>query len=187
MTNMNHSRRSFLHTMANLAVAGAALSFAPAALAALPAKSGARTLSFAHTHTGESLRIVYAVKGAYIPEALKKLNYLLRDHHSGQIGRMDPKVFDLLFRLKQTLGTDAPFQIISGFRCPATNAILRKKGGGGVAKRSLHMEGKAIDIRLASVSLTDLRDAAKSARRGGVGFYPRDGFVHVDTGAVRHW
>ncbi|RXL80880.1 DUF882 domain-containing protein, partial [Citrobacter sp. AAK_AS5] len=81
--------RSFLHTMANLAVAGAALSHAPAALAAHPAKTGARTLSFAHTHTGENLRFVYAVKGEYIPEALKKLNYLLRDHHSGQIGRMD--------------------------------------------------------------------------------------------------
>lgn len=187
MIPMNQSRRRFLHSMANLALASAAFSIAPSALAALPSQTGARSLSFMHTHTREKLRIVYAVGDKYVPEALRKLNYLLRDHHSGQIGRMDPKVFDLLFGLKQTLGTDAPFQIISGFRCPSTNAKLRRKGGGGVAKRSLHMEGKALDIRLADVSLTDLRDAAKASRKGGVGFYPRDGFVHVDTGAVRSW
>ncbi len=173
--------------MASLTVAGAALSFAPVALAALPAQNGARSLSFMHTHTREKLRIVYAVGDTYVPEALKKLNHLLRDHHSGQIGRMDPKIFDLLYRLKQTLGTDSSFQIISGFRCPTTNAKLRRKGGGGVAKQSLHMEGRALDIRLSDVSLADLRDAAKASRRGGVGFYPKDGFVHVDTGTVRSW
>ncbi len=173
--------------MASLTVAGAAFSFVPTALAALPAQTGARSLSFVHTHTREQLRIVYAVGDTYVPEALKKLNHLLRDHHSGQIGRMDPKIFDLLYRLKQTFGTDAPFQVISGFRCPATNAKLRRKGAGGVAKQSLHMEGRALDIRLSDVSLADLRDAAKASRRGGVGFYPKDGFVHVDTGTVRSW
>lgn len=173
--------------MANLAAAGIVLSAASPALAALPARTGARSLAFDHTHTREKLRIVYAVGDTYIPEALKKLNHILRDHYSGQICRMDPKLFDYLYRLRQTLGTDAPFQVISGYRSPATNTKLRQKGGGGVAKRSLHMEGKALDIRVAGVSLKDLRDAARASRRGGVGFYPQDGFVHVDTGAVRNW
>jgi uncharacterized protein YcbK (DUF882 family) len=184
---MNQSRRNFLCTMANMAATGIVLCHAPAALAALPKQAGARSLSFEHLHTREKLRIVYAVGDKYVPEALKKLSHILRDHHSGQVGRMDPKLFDLLYRLKQTLGNDAPFQVISGYRCPATNTKLRKKGGGGVAKKSLHMEGKALDIRVAGTSLTDLRDAAKASRRGGVGFYPRDGFVHVDTGTVRSW
>jgi len=173
--------------MANLAAAGIVLTAAPAAFAALPKQAGARSLTFEHTHTREKLRIVYAVGDKYVPDALRKLNHLLRDHHSGQVGRIDPKLFDLLYRLKQTLGSDAPFQVISGYRCPTTNAKLRKKGGGGVAKKSLHMEGKALDIRVAGTSLTDLRDAAKASRRGGVGFYPQDGFVHVDTGTVRSW
>lgn len=173
--------------MANLAAAGIVLCNVPPALAALPKQAGTRSLAFEHLHTGEKLRIVYAVGGSYVPEALGKLNRLLRDHHSGQVGRMDPRLFDLLHRLGQDLGTDAPFQVISGFRCPATNTRLRKKGGGGVAKKSLHMEGKALDIRVAGTSLTDLRDAARATRRGGVGFYPKDGFVHVDTGTVRSW
>lgn len=184
---MKHSRRHFLCSLANLATAGIVLCNVPPALAALPKQAGTRSLAFEHLHTSEKLRIVYAVGDKYVPEALKKLNHLLRDHHSGQVGRMDPKLFDLLYRLRQGLGTDAPFQVISGFRCPATNTRLRQKGGGGVAKKSLHMEGKALDIRVAGTSLTDLRDAAKATRRGGVGFYPKDGFVHVDTGAVRSW
>jgi uncharacterized protein YcbK (DUF882 family) len=184
---MKQSRRHFLCNMANLAAVGIVLCHAPAALAALPKQAGKRSLAFEHTHTREKLRIVYAVGDKYVPEALKKLNHLLRDHHSGQVGRMDPKLFDLLYRLGQTLGSDAPFQIISGYRCPATNTKLRQKGGGGVAKKSLHMEGKALDIRVPGTSLSDLRDAAKASRKGGVGFYPRDGFVHVDTGTVRSW
>ncbi len=184
MSTMNRSRRHFLHTMVNLAVAGVAFSMAPAALAA---QSGSRSLIFEHTHTGENLRVVYAAGGKYVPESLKTLNHFLRDHYTGQIGRMDPKLFDLLYKLKQTLGSDAPFQVVSGYRCPVTNTRLRKKGGGGVAKRSLHMEGKALDIRVAGVPLADLRDAATASRRGGVGFYPQDGFVHIDTGSVRSW
>jgi len=182
---MTHcSRRQFLRHLAGLAAAGAALSVAPAALAAQP---GARTLSFTHTHTGQSLNVTHAVGNRYLPEALTALNRLLRDHYSGTVGRMDPRLFDLLHRLRRTLGSDGPFEIISGYRCPQTNSMLRTKGGGGVAKKSLHMEGRAIDLRLSGVSLTDLRDAAVSARSGGVGFYPESKFVHVDTGPVRDW
>ena len=184
---MKHSRRHFLCSLANLAAAGIVLCHGSTALAALSKQAGTRSLAFEHTHTREKLRIVYAVGDTYVPEALKKLNHLLRDHYSGQVCRMDPKLFDLLYRLKQTLGSDAPFQVISGYRCPVTNMKLRKKGGGGVAKASLHVEGKALDIHVAGTSLTDLRDAAKASRKGGVGFYPQDGFVHVDTGTVRSW
>lgn len=122
--------------MASLAATGIVLCNAPAALAAVPKQAGTRSLAFEHLHTREKLRIVYAVGDTYVPEALKQLNHLLRDHHSGQIGRMDPRLFDLLHRLKQTLGNDAPFQVISGYRCPSTNKKLRKKGGGGVAKKA---------------------------------------------------
>ncbi len=100
---------------------------------------------------------------------------------------MDPRLFDLLYDLKLSLGCNQPFQVISGYRCPATNATLRGTRSGGVAKHSLHMEGKAIDIRVGGVPLADLRDAARSARAGGVGYYPNEQFVHVDTGRIRQW
>lgn len=181
---MKHSRRHFLSQMVSLAVAGAAFSLASPALGA---KIGTRSLAFEHTHTGKRLSIVYVRGDRYVPEALSTLNAFLRDHYSGQIGRMDPKLFDLLYKLKLTLGCDQPFQIISGYRCPETNTKLRKKGSGGVAKQSLHMEGKALDLRLPGIPLTDLRDAALASRVGGVGYYPHDKFVHVDTGEVRSW
>lgn len=184
MIHSKHSRRNFLCHIARLAVVGATFSFTSSALAA---QSGARSLTFEHTHTGKRLRIVYAVGNQYVPEALTSLNVFLRDHYSGEIGRMDPKLFDLLYHLKRTLGCEQPFQVISGYRCPSTNTKLRKKGSGGVAKNSLHMEGKAVDIRLADVSLADLRDAAVSSRKGGVGFYPSERFVHIDTGQIRNW
>jgi uncharacterized protein YcbK (DUF882 family) len=180
----HYSRRQFLSRMTGLAVAGAALAVAPQALAAQPA---ARSLAFEHTSTGQHMRITYAVGNRYLPEALTRLNAFLRDHHNGAIGRMDPRLFDLLHRLQLTLGADGPFEIICGYRCPKTNAQLRAKGRGGVAKNSLHMEGKAIDLRLAGTSLRDLRDAAVDSRIGGVGFYPGSKVVHVDTGPVRSW
>ena len=152
---------------------------------ALP--SGARTLSFNHTHTGEQLSLVYAIGDQYLPEALGTLNNFLRDHYTGDVCEMDPRLFDLLYRLKEDLGCNEAFQVISGYRCAATNALLRSTRHGGVAKHSLHMEGKAIDLRLAGVHLVDLRDAAASLRGGGVGFYPTEQFVHIDSGRIRSW
>ena len=178
------SRRNFLRQAARLATAGAALPFAPKALASLP---DARFLSFAHTHTGEALSLVYAIGEAYVPDALTALNYFLRDHYSGAVGPVDPHLFDLLFQLQRELGSNQPFQVISGYRSPLTNQLLHDTRGGGVAKHSLHMEGKAIDLRLADVSLADVRDAAIDLRLGGVGYYPKEQFVHVDTGRVRRW
>ena len=186
---MTHSRRDFLGSLARLAVAGAAVTLTPSALAsaAMAVQSKSRRICFEHTHTGKSLDIVYAVGDRYVPESLTKLNDFLRDHYSGRIGRMDPRLFDLLYRLRQTLGSKQPIEVISAYRTSATNAELRRKGQGGVARKSLHMEGKAIDLNIPGVSLADLRDAAKGLRKGGVGYYPHDGFVHVDTGPVRTW
>jgi len=146
-----------------------------------------RHLAFAHTHTGERLHLVFAIGAHYLDDALAALNRLLRDHYSGHVGRIDPALFDQLHRLQQLLGSAAPIEVISGFRSGATNERLRRTGGGGVARRSLHLDGRAIDIRLPDVPLADLRDAARSLRAGGVGFYPRERFVHLDTGPVRAW
>ena len=149
--------------------------------------SGPRALAFMHTHTLERIELVYSVDDRYVPEALQSLNHFLRDHYTGDVGSIDPRVFDLLYDVQRLLGSRGPFDVISGFRCPATNARLRETGAGGVAKHSLHMEGRAIDVRLRGVALADLRDAGLSLGAGGVGFYPREQFVHLDTGRVRAW
>ncbi|WP_137891770.1 DUF882 domain-containing protein [Ramlibacter sp. 2FC] len=167
-----------------LALAGSAL---PLALPALAARPDARSLSLSHAHTGERLSLVYALGDDYLPESLGRLNRFLRDHYSGEVGTIDPQLFDLLHCVKQTLGGEPWFQVISGYRCPATNSRLRSTRGGGVAQRSLHMDGKAIDIRITDLPLAELRDAALSLRGGGVGFYAREQFVHLDTGRLRSW
>lgn len=179
------SRRRFLSRGAQVAASGAALSLASRpALASIPE---ARTVALDHTHTHERIALVYAADGRYLPAALGTLNHFLRDHYSGDIGVIDPQLFDLLYRVRQTLGSRQPFQVISGYRSPATNDRLRSTRGGGVAKHSLHMEGMAIDIRLPGVALADLRDVALGLRAGGVGYYPQEQFVHLDTGRVRSW
>ena len=141
----------------------------------------------ANTHTLERIEVVYAIDERYVPEALGSLNHFLRDHYTGDVGLIDPRVFDLLHRVRQVLGSGRVFEVISGYRCPATNTQLRETRGGGVASHSLHMDGRAIDVRLPGVPLAELRDAALSLRAGGVGFYPREQFVHLDTGRVRSW
>jgi len=183
--SLQWSRRHLLRRSAQLAVSAAALPLAAQAAVARPAD--ARSLALANTHTGEQLSLVYASGERYLPTALDTLNHFLRDHYSGDVGVIDPQLMDLLHRVRQTLGTQQPFQVISAYRSPATNARLRRSRGGGVATHSLHMDGKAIDIRLPGVALTDVRDAALSLRAGGVGYYPHEQFVHIDTGRVRSW
>lgn len=148
-----------------------------------------RVLSLFNTHTGERLRTAYCCNGAYQPEALLRINYILRDFRQNEIKPIDPALLDLLYELGGTLGSDQPFHVISGYRSPATNSLLRGKSGAhtGVATQSLHMVGKAIDIRLPGVTLGHLREAARSLKLGGVGYYPASNFVHVDTGRVRQW
>jgi uncharacterized protein YcbK (DUF882 family) len=124
-----------------------------------------------------------------VPAALSSVNTLLRDFRVNQVKPIDPELLDVLFELNGTLATAQPFHVISGYRSPQTNNMLHERGGAksGVATHSLHMEGKAIDIRVPGVQLEHLRDAAKSLKAGGVGFYPGSNFVHVDTGRVRYW
>jgi uncharacterized protein YcbK (DUF882 family) len=178
-------RRFFLRRVAQAAAVAVGAPLGAHAMVA--PRREARALAFDHTHTGERLEIVYAFGGDYVPQALTTLNHFLRDHYTGDVGVIDPRLFDLLYGLKSELGAGERFQVISGYRCPATNATLKATRGGGVASHSLHMDGKAIDIRLPGVALGDLRDAALSLRAGGVGYYQREQFVHVDTGRVRHW
>lgn len=140
-----------------------------------------------HTHTGESVALVYAVGQDFVPQALQHLNHFLRDHYSGDVGQMDPQLFNLMHLVRRELQTDLPLHIISGYRSPHTNERLRTTRGGGVAKHSLHMEGRAVDIRLPGVPLADVRDAARDLKLGGVGYYPGEQFVHIDTGRVRTW
>jgi uncharacterized protein YcbK (DUF882 family) len=193
------NRRSFLGlgavaTAAALVPGRVQAAAAAAAVAAATAPAAAtmkrdRILSFFHTHTGERLQLAYCCDGAYQPEALAQLNHLLRDFRVNEEKPIDPQLFDLLHELGGTLETDQPYHIISGYRSPQTNAMLRERGGShtGVASQSLHMVGRAIDIRLPGVKLDHLRNAAASLKRGGVGFYPSSNFVHVDTGRVRYW
>jgi uncharacterized protein YcbK (DUF882 family) len=178
------ARRRFLRHTVRIAVTSAMPALALQARASLP---DARRLALSHTHTGERIDLVFAVGDSFVPEAMGSLNRFLRDHYSGSVGPIDPQLFDLLHVVQRSLGSARAFEVISGYRCPATNASLRQTRGGGVARQSLHMEGRAIDIRLPGVPLSDLRDAALSLRAGGVGFYPREQFVHLDTGRVRSW
>lgn len=181
-------RRDFMRRSSAAALGAAAL-LATSRAAGEATGASQRLLSLANTHTGERIALVYAAGVDYLPDALQRLNRFLRDHYSGEVGRMDPLLFDQLHRLRQQLGLapDTAFEVISGYRCEATNSRLRKAGGGGVATRSLHLQGRAIDVRLPGVPLAALRDAALALGAGGVGYYPAQQFVHLDTGAVRRW
>ena len=147
---------------------------------------GYKTLAFEHTHTGDKLKLTYFERGNYIKDALQEINYLLRDFRTDDIHPIDTALLDQLFDLKQTLGVNKPFHIISGYRSPFTNALLRKNSH-GVAEHSFHTQGRAIDIRLEGVSSGMIRNAALSMAQGGVGYYPRNNFVHLDTGNFRTW
>lgn len=162
----------------------AALAGSP--LLARARETGPRVLGFEHLHTGERLEVEYFNAGGYVVDALGAVDHLLRDFRSGEVGRIDPALLDLLHALRTKTSSERPFEIISGYRSPATNRMLHERSS-GVATKSLHMSGQAIDIRVAGLPLASLRDAALSLGRGGVGFYPGSNFVHVDTGRVRAW
>jgi uncharacterized protein YcbK (DUF882 family) len=151
----------------------------------LKASASERLLSFYNLHTAERLKVVYWADGAYVPESLAAINRVLRDHRTGSVHEIDQRLLDLLSQVRSKLDTSEPFQIISGYRSPATNAVLHERSN-GVAKHSLHMDGMAADIRIEGRSLEALRDVARSLKSGGVGYY-RSQFVHVDVGRVRTW
>ncbi len=205
--SLTSARRSFLRHTARYAIAAASTALPGLAAASVFSATGhsaammatlesssaplsmmdARGLALVNTHTREKIDLVYATGERYVPKALGWLNHFLRDHYTGEVGLMDPEVFDLLHRVQQVLGSKGSFEVISGYRCEATNRHLRLTRGGGVADRSLHTAGRAIDVRLPGVPLADLHKAALSLRAGGVGFYPREQFIHIDTGRVRSW
>src|SRR5262245_28441047 len=170
------NRRSFL----GFGAAAAATALVPSrGLAMVPSDNGAakpyeRVLSFFNTHTGERLETAYCCGGQYQADALSQINHILRDFRVNEIKPIDPKLLDLLHELGGTLHTGQPFHVISGYRSPQTNAMLRERGGAstGVASHSLHLDGKAIDIRIPGVQLDHLRAAARSLKIGGVGYYP---------------
>jgi uncharacterized protein YcbK (DUF882 family) len=185
----NLTRRSFLGIGAAAAAAALAPTDASAATRTGSNARAVRTLSFFNIHTGERLTSTYCCDGRYEPSALAEINRILRDFRTDEIKAIDPKLLDLLHELAGTLETDSPYHVISGYRSPHTNQMLRVKGGAstGVASKSLHMVGRAIDIRVPGVKLDQLRAAARSLKLGGVGYYPSSNFVHVDTGRVRYW
>jgi uncharacterized protein YcbK (DUF882 family) len=157
----------------------------PASFAAA-LKQPERRIAFDNLHTGEKLKTTYWSDGQYQPEALKEINIVLRDHYSDDVCEMAPQLIDLLNLLQHSMDSQKPFQIISAYRSPKTNAALRNNSS-GVAKKSQHMLGEAVDIRLPGVELAELRQAAIAMQAGGVGYYPKSRFIHLDIGRVRQW
>lgn len=157
------------------------------ALRAAPAQAmTSRVLAFHHTHTGERLEVTYWRGGGYDQAALASVNRLLRDFRTDEVHLIEPELLDVLHAVQVALRRERPFHVISGYRSPTTNETLRA-GGDGVAKRSLHMEGRAIDVRLPGVPTSRLREAAVALALGGVGYYRKSDFVHLDTGRPRAW
>ena len=176
-----HSRRRFLRQ----AVGCTGLLLTPlGAICAQP--SPARSLSFVHTHTGEALRAEYCGQGGYEANCLAQVDHFLRDFRNGEIHPIDPHLLDILYELQVRANRAATYEVISGYRSPRTNAALHKLSR-GVAEHSLHLQGRAIDVRMEGFPTSKLRDLALSLRRGGVGYYARSDFVHIDTGRVRTW
>lgn len=163
-----------------------ALTLSTTGLQDLVANGDTRTLSFFHTHSKESLTVTFKVNGRYDEAALAKINHLLRDWRNDKETRMNPHLFDILWEVNRDTGGKEPVQIISAYRSPETNNMLRSRSS-GVAKHSQHIQGNAIDFRIPGVALADLRAAGLRLQRGGVGFYPGSDFVHMDTGTIRHW
>jgi uncharacterized protein YcbK (DUF882 family) len=172
-------RRQFLQC------AGAGLMLLPfgAAWARIPER---RSLAFVHTHTGERLSTVYFEAGEYRAAELERINELLRDFRTGDVHPIDTGVLDILADLRVLADRDEPYEVISGYRSSLTNAALRQHSS-GVAEHSLHLQGRAIDVRLPGFRTSKLRELALGMARGGVGFYPQSDFVHLDNGRVRCW
>ncbi len=149
-------------------------------------KQPERSIALLNLHTGEQVKATYWAEGEYQASELQAINRVLRDHRTGDVEDIDSQLIDMLNLLHQKMHGKQPFHVISGYRSPKTNALLRQNSD-GVAKKSLHMQGKAIDIRLPGRQLNELRKSAMNLKVGGVGYYPGSDFIHVDTGGVRSW
>jgi uncharacterized protein YcbK (DUF882 family) len=181
MDRNGFNRRSFLKLAGGLMAGGAVL---PSWAQHRPRQ--VRSLHLYHLHTGEQLHTPFWIEGEYLDEGLAQINQVLRDHRNGEIVEIDLQLLELLHDIQLTLGSSQPFHVVSAYRSPQTNALLHRNSS-AVAKKSLHMQGKAIDIKLPDISLRDLKQGALKLGRGGVGYYPRDGFVHLDVGRSRFW
>jgi uncharacterized protein YcbK (DUF882 family) len=177
------NRRHFLKLGVLTAAAAAAFPIAASARARLFPE---RTLNFYNIHTGEHLRAAYWTEGGYQSGVLDEINFLLRDYRTGEVKAIDPSLLDLLHSVNHVLKSSQSFHVVSGYRSAATNAMLAERSS-GVAKHSMHIEGKAIDVYLPDRSLRDLHRVALALRKGGVGYYPESDFVHMDVGRVRSW
>jgi len=185
MKNLYSSRRRFIKSIGSILPTIAL----PAVVLAAERDAGgkpAHQLRFYHQHTGETLDIVYREKWRYRRNALDQISRLLRDFRTGEVHAIDPKLLDFLYAVRTQTGSESEIEIVSGFRSPKTNAMLRSQTN-GVAESSLHMRGKAIDVRLTDVPTKVVHEAAVELRRGGVGYYPKSNFVHLDTGRRRSW
>ena len=178
------SRRNFI----KLGMLAAAASVAPGAVFASRRVylSPEKSLAFYNIHTGEGLRATYWFRGKYLSKAMDDINYIMRDYRTNEVRPIDTGLLDFLHAIGSKLEIRHNFYIVSGYRCPATNEFLRRKGK-GVDKNSLHMYGKAVDIRVPKCDISTVRSAALNLRYGGVGYYPDSNFVHVDVGDVRSW
>lgn len=176
------SRRKFLKTSFSLCLA-AAVGVPDLAGAALPQK---RSLSFYHTHTRQHLEVTYAYGNIYDADGLRQIDHFLRDFRTGEIHTIDLRLMDMLWKIQQDINEGEYFEVISGYRSPGTNNMLRNSST-GVAKKSLHMQGRAIDIRLPGVPTKYIQQCAVAMECGGVGYYPKSDFVHLDTGDFRTW
>lgn len=182
---MKWTRRRVL--LAGGAAAGiAAGGWAPRAARAGVVPADSRRIALHNLHTDERLEVEYRRDGAYVPAALEAIQVLLRDFRNDQQHAIDPRLMDILHEVSGHLGRDPVFSVISGYRSPQTNAMLHERSG-GVAVRSLHLEGRAIDVRLTGVDCADLAGSGLTLARGGVGYYRKSDFVHLDTGAFRTW
>lgn len=181
-----NQRRSFLKSSALLATALSVPAIGRAATMSSAAMPHERSLHMYNTHTGESLKSVFWAEGKFVPEAMNDINKLLRDHRNNQVAQIDPKLLFLLDQVSTQVGANSVVHIISGYRSPESNKLLHENTN-GVAKHSMHLEGKAIDVRIPGRDLAMLHKAALHAGGGGVGYYPESQFVHMDTGRLRHW
>ncbi|MGB9370258.1 MAG: DUF882 domain-containing protein, partial [Xanthobacteraceae bacterium] len=174
-----------MRAVCSASVAALGLMASAGSLQNLVANGDTRAISLQHTHRDDAITVTFKRNGRYDEEGLKKLNYFLRDWRNDDVTRMDPQLFDILWEVTRDLGTEEPIRIVSSYRSPATNQMLRRRSR-GVAQFSQHMLGKAIDFNINGAPVERLREIAMRLQRGGVGFYPGS-FVHVDVGSVRHW
>ncbi len=178
------SRRNFIKLLVCSGILSYSSKFACAAPDGIALKE--RPLSLFNPHTKERFEGIYWCDGDYVPNALNNINHIMRDIRTNEVKLIDPHLLDLIFSISIKLKPKAPFRVISGYRSPKTNTLLRKRGN-GAAKKSYHIKGQAVDIRLPGHRTSVLRKAAYELKKGGVGYYPKRRFVHIDVGPVRYW